>query len=489
MNSLSSLDYLIVFIYLLGIITLGVWIARKVKGFTSFFVAGRMMTTPLLISTLVSTYYGLDVTFGVSEVSFSEGVVSWFIYTRPYYIGIIVASLILIRRLKAFPFLSLPDVAEHFYGKAGRLMVALASLLYNLPFLAIMGMGILFRVTLGLPEMQGYLIGAAIAAVYTILGGLWADAITDTLQFALMCITLAIALPFALELVGGFDWMLAHMDAKYFTPAGEIPFAYRMALIMTVLSVFVEPAFYQRIFAAKDERSVRNALLIGIVIWAAYAWAATLLGLDAAAAVKQNILPANLMGREALLQIVLISLPIGLKGFFIAGVLSSAMSTVDSYLLLAGGNLVYDLYRPFVRPNLSEASLLKLTRIGIVIVLIPSLAVAIYFQRISDAWVFMSTLLTGTAFIPIMAGLFLPGKRKPLEGLLSSLFGLGAIVIYYTLVTFLGHPENESYVLRTSLFSHSWDIWREYSLFFALPASVVGFLLGSTISRAWREKS
>ncbi len=141
-NSLSALDYIIVFIYLLGIITTGVWIARKVKTFTSFFIAGRMMTTPLLISSLVSTYYGLDVTFGVSEVSFSEGVVSWFIYTRPYYIGILIASFILIRRLKAFPFLSLPDVAEHFYGKAGRLMVAIASLLYNLPFLAIMGMGV-----------------------------------------------------------------------------------------------------------------------------------------------------------------------------------------------------------------------------------------------------------------------------------------------------------------------------------------------------------
>ena len=108
MNGLSSLDFVIVFIYLLGMITTGVWIARKVKGFTSFFVAGRMMTTPLLISTLVSTYYGLDVTFGVSEVSFSEGVVSWFVYTRPYYIGILIASLILIRRLKTFPFLSLP---------------------------------------------------------------------------------------------------------------------------------------------------------------------------------------------------------------------------------------------------------------------------------------------------------------------------------------------------------------------------------------------
>ncbi len=209
----------------------------------------------------------------------------------------------------------------------------------------------------------------------------------------------------------------------------------------------------------------------------------------AAAAVKQALLPANLVGRETLMHIVLISLPIGLKGFFIACVLSSAMSTVYTYLLLAGGNLVYDLYRPFVRPNLSEAPLLKLTRIGILIVLVPSLAVAIYFQRISDAWVFMSTLLTGTAFVPIMAALFLPGKRTPLEGFLSSLFGLMAIVLYYTLVTYLGHPENESYVLKISLASHSWDIWREYSLFFALPASIVGFLLGSAIKRIGREKS
>ncbi len=45
--------------------------------------------------------------------------------------------------------------------------------------------------------------------------------------------------------------MLTLMDPKYFTPAGEIPFPYRMAFILTVLSVFVEPTFYQRIFQPK----------------------------------------------------------------------------------------------------------------------------------------------------------------------------------------------------------------------------------------------
>ncbi|MFQ5917818.1 MAG: sodium:solute symporter, partial [Candidatus Binatia bacterium] len=413
MSTLGFTDTAIVFLYLLGMIAVGLWLARKVRDFTSFFVAGRMMTTPLLISTLVSTYYGLDVTFGVSELSFSEGVVAWFVYSRPYYLAILVAGLILVRRLKAFPFLSLPDVVEHFYGKTTRVLVAFASLLYNLPILAIMGMGVLFHVTLGLSETEGYLLGAAVAVAYTLLGGIWADAITDTVQFALMCVTLAIALPLALKIVGGFDSMITQMDPKYFAPAGDLSIAYLFALGLTALSVFVEPAFYQRIFAAKNERSVRNALLTGILLWAAYDWAVTVLGIAAAAAVKQHILPAGLQGREALIQIVLISLPIGLKGFFIAGILSAAMSTVDSYLLLSSGNLVYDLYRPLFRPNLSDASLLRLTRIGILIALIPCLAIALYFQRITDAWVFMSTILTAVALIPLMAGLFLPATRTP----------------------------------------------------------------------------
>ncbi|MEE8074252.1 MAG: hypothetical protein V3T60_01350 [Candidatus Binatia bacterium] len=62
-------------------------------------------------------------------------------------------------------------------------------------------------------------------------------------------------------------------------------------------------------------------LLIGILLWAAYDWAATVLGMAAAAAVMLQILLADLQGRETLIQIVLISLPIGLKGFFIAGIL------------------------------------------------------------------------------------------------------------------------------------------------------------------------
>ncbi len=485
---LDLLDYTIVILYLGGMITVGLWIARKVRDFTSFFVAGHLMTTPLLISTLVSTYYGLDVTFGVSEVSFEEGVMAWFVYSRPYYLAILVTGLFVARRLKAFAFLSLPDIAEHFYGKGTRVTMALANFLYNLPILSIIGMGVLFKITLGLSEIQGYLLGASIAVVYTLLGGLWADAITDTFQFVLMCVTLAIAIPFAIQMVGGFEWIFAQLDAKYFAPMGEVAPGYLFALALSAFSVFVEPALYQRIFAAKDERSVRRALLIGILLWAAYDWGVTILGIAAAAAVKQNLLPADIEGRQALIHMVLVSLPIGLKGFFIAGILSAAMSTVDSYLLLSSGNMTYDIYRPLFRPDMSDAALLRWTRIGIVASLIPCLAIAVYFQRITDAWVFMSTVLTATTLVPIMAAIFLRGTRKRLEGLLSSLVGLATVLLYYGLVTLLGQEQKDSYVLTVYWSLHTLELWREYSLFFALPLSVAGFMLGSALSASARRK-
>src|SRR5690606_13052628 len=146
--------------------------------------------------------------------------------------------------------------------------------------------------------------------------------------------------------------------------------------------------FYQRIFAARSMRSVIWALLIGIVLWAAFDWIVTVQGMAAAAS------GIEAEPRYALLTITLEALPIGLKGVFVAGVLATAMSTIDSYLLIAGGNLAYDLYRPLRRPDMSDREALALTRWGTVVAAGTSVILALYFQTIVSAWIFISSLLT-----------------------------------------------------------------------------------------------
>lgn len=157
------------------------------------------------------------------------------------------------------------------------------------------------------------------------------------------------------------------------------------------------------------------------------------------------------------------------------------MSTVDSYLLIAGGNLVYDVYRPLVNPGLSDRALIRYTRLSMVLSAAVCVLIGLYFQRIKEAWNFMATILTATLLVPLLAALFLPGRRKPLAGTLASWGGLAAVGVFFALLEVWGAPyaDLDTRVMRLG----DLEIFREYALFFGLPISALGYLLGALVSR------
>jgi Na+/proline symporter len=257
------------------------------------------------------------------------------------------------------------------------------------------------------------------------------------------------------------------------------------AYAATGLSILVDPGFYQRIFAARDFRQIRNAMLIALGVWTVYDWLVTAGGMMAAAAVHSGVLPADLHPNDALLTAVVYALPVGLTGIFLAGVLATAMSTIDSYSLVAGANIAYDLYRPILKPDASDAELVRYTRYGIVVSWVFGYALAFTFDRLMSLWVFTATFLTSTVLVPIFMGLFWKGKRTPLAGLLSCALGLGSVISYYTGIHYLG-VENEvygTYIWTFQVGGTSISLWQEYALFFSLPTSFLGFLLGNLRSR------
>jgi len=471
---LGTFDLLIVAVYIAGLLAIGAVVARHIRGFDDYFVAGHRMTTPLLICTLVSTYYGLDVLFGASEVSYQEGVVAWFVYTRPYYAVILFTAFFVAPRLRRYPFRSLPDAMGHFYGERSRVVTAVASFLYSLPFMSLMGIGVLLNLVLDVPYPVGVLVGAVVALGYTLLGGLPADAITDTVQFVLMCIGLGIAAALTLGDIGGMDALQAAVPPEHFSPTGTYPPAVLVIFAATALSVLVEPAFYQRIFAAKSVRSIVAALLIGVVLWAAFDWIVTVQGIAALA------LGVETSPTYALLTVTLEALPIGLKGLFVAGVLATAMSTIDSYLLIAGGNITYDVYRPLRRPDLGDRELLSLTRWAVAGAAVASVVFALYFQSIVSAWVFMSSLLTASVLVPLLAALFLSRRPRAAAGFWSSITGLVTAIGFHLLVSYFGirDAEWETVIWKLSSPGGEIAVWREYSLLVALPASAIAFAIG-----------
>ena len=62
---LTPLDYVVLAAYIGAMLAVGWAVSRTIGSFRDWFVASGTMTTPLLVCTLVSTYYGLDVLFGV----------------------------------------------------------------------------------------------------------------------------------------------------------------------------------------------------------------------------------------------------------------------------------------------------------------------------------------------------------------------------------------------------------------------------------------
>lgn len=476
-HALTALDSAITLAYLAGMLALGYAVSRSITGFRDYFVAGGRMTTPLLVCTLVSTYYGLDVLLGGSEVGYVDGVVGWFWYARPYYVGLILTAVLLVSRLRSRDFLSLPDVADAAYGKGTRAVVAVASFLYSLPVFALMGMGVLLDVVLGIPFVWGVALGALVSLVYTLMGGLLADAFTDTVQFTLMCVTLGVAAVLALDAVGGVDTLPAVLPESYFNPRGTYPTAVLLVFATAALSVFVEPGIYQRIFAARSRQAIFGALAIGVVLWGAYDWITTLLGM-AAKASGLEVEP-----RYALLTLVVDTLPPGLTGLFVAGVIATGMSTVDSYLLIAGGNLSYDLYRPLVNPRIHDAGLLRLTRWAITLACAVSVVLALFFTSMVSAWVFVAAVLVGTAFVPVSAALFLRRPLKAAAGLASSLVGLSTVTAVYVTVNVKGAESEEwgTMIWTVEAVGRSWEIWQEYAVLFALPASLAAFLAGQLL--------
>ena len=485
MYSIATIDYIIIAIYLMGMIGVGVWFAKKHTDFDDFFLAGRSLTTPLLITTLISTDYGIDVLFGDSQLGFTDGVVAWFGYARPTYAFFLIAAFFLAQRLKEEDFKSLPDILDKYYGKKTRYVGAITSFIYSLPALSLYGFGMLGDVILGWEPIMGMLVLGGIALVYTLTGGFWAVVLTDSIQFLFMCVVLALAVPFAMNFIGGFDKMIDMLEPSYFDTMGDLSIWLIIIYASTGLAILVEPTFYQRIFAAKSYKNVRNALIIGIFIWGSYDWIITIIAMAAKTGVLQGILPTDLAPDAALLTVMVAALPAGALGLFMAGVLSTEMSTLDSYCLVAGGNVAYDIYRPAIKPDATDEELIKKTRYGILLSWILGLAMAVSFDQMLGLWVFMASILISSVMVPILLGLFIPRFRKALAGFLSAGLGLASTVILniYIMMTGTFDVLEETYIIQ-------WfgiDFLQEFIMYITVPISLLGFFIGLILDKGDRS--
>jgi SSS family solute:Na+ symporter len=395
---IHAVDWIVLAIYVGIIMYVGYYFSKKSKGFDDYFMAGRDLNAPLLVGTLVSTFYGLDTLFGNSEIGFFEGISAFFAYGLPYTaLYAFMAFMSPVFREKFPDGTTMQEITFRKYGKAAGIISSLSSFIYSTNTMEMMGIGFLLRLITGMPFWAGVLIGAFFVTAFTWMGGLWAVTITDFIQFVVMLVTVGLALIIGWNIIGGYENIIiglqefvGHEDSEYYFTigAGYLTPWTLFAYSLTAFAVLAEPAFFQRIFASSGPKEIRKAFVAGIPMWLAYDWIVAFLGIMGAAAVGLAIIPADIAPNEALFAIAGQYLPVGVMGLFIAGVFSAAMSTADSYFLVAGGVIGYDIYKGVIKPDASQKQMERMTKIGVLVSAALSLALSFFFERIMEVWVF-----------------------------------------------------------------------------------------------------
>ncbi|MGH7599004.1 MAG: sodium:solute symporter family transporter, partial [bacterium] len=183
--TLSAIEYVLLGIYLIGLFILG--FIRSRRGHESaeeYLVAGRRISLPAFVVTLVSTWYGG--VLGVGEFSYKYGLSNWLVFGAPYYLYAVIFALFIAGRAWRTRFYTIPDQLEKAYGRSVSLAGAFFIFVLATPAPYVLMIGVLCRMLLGWPLWLGVTLGALLSMIYAFRGGLAAIVRTEFLQFSLM---------------------------------------------------------------------------------------------------------------------------------------------------------------------------------------------------------------------------------------------------------------------------------------------------------------
>ncbi len=417
-------DYALIVVYLAGLLALG--FARRLKAENSvgeLIVGGRLLTLPALVASLVSTWYGGIL--GVGEYTYRFGISNWLVFGLPYYLAAFLFAIFLAKKARQAEVLTIPDrLAQAYDGKTG-VAGGVIIFLMTVPAAYVLMLGVLCEFLFGWPLWVGVLFGTLFSIVYVYVGGFKSVVRTDLFQFALMFLGFIVLLVVLVAEYGGMSFLIERLPATHFTWHGGNTAFYIAVWYFIALATLIEPAFYQRCYAARDAATARKGILVSIGCWALFDFLTTTCGLYARAVLTD--IPSPVGSFPAL---ALEVLPPGLLGLFALALLATVMSTVDSYAFLAASTFSRDIVMRLFK--LDERKTTLYTRYGLFVSIGIAVILALFFRSVVDIWHVFGSVGTPALLLPVFFS-FVGSRRLSARAALASIITSGAVaLVWYT---------------------------------------------------------
>jgi SSS family solute:Na+ symporter len=432
--------YLILLLaYSFAQIALGVWIGRRVRTASDFFVAGRSLGPGLLFSTMLAANIGAGSTVGATALGYSDGLSAvWWVGSAALGSAILAVWIgPAIRRIAAAQDLrTVGDFLEFRFGI--RVRTAIAALLWigGIFILAgqLIAMATILKVVVGLPWSVGCVLGAGLVTVYFTAGGLVTSVWVNVVQLTVKLAGFAIALPLAISGVGGWHAIAALNPGEDYWNLWSGGNSGLVYVAMLAPAFIASPGLLQKIYGARDDRAVRIGVGANALCLAAYAMVPVVLGM-----VARVRFPGLESDQLALPMVLMHGVPPVVGALGLAAVFSAELSSADAVLFMLTTSLSRDFYGRFVNRDATEEKMLRVTRVTAVIAGLLGVVVAFVAANVITALSIFYTLITVGLLVPIVAGLYVRRARSR-EALGAIAAGVVTVVLRQYVFTGHAHP-------------------------------------------------
>ena len=416
-ETFESIDWFIFFIILIFTITM-VFISefrnKKENSIIDLLLMGRKLTLFPFIATLVATWYGGI--FGTAQIAFQNGIYNFLTQGVFWYLTYFIFAKYLLPKVKKYQSITLPELVGDLIGPKSQKISAIFNILNLIPIAYAISLGLLIQMLIHINFAFAVFIGVTIVSLYSASGGLRSVVVSDCIQFLVMFSSVVILFFYCFLSFGTKP--LFSLPEHYFHPLSTFSLTEVLVWGFIALSTLVDPNFYQRSFAALDEKTARHGIYFSIIIWIIFD-----LSLTFGAMYAKALLPLA-TDKYGYFEFALKILPPGMKGFFLSGVIATIMSTLDSYLFLSSSTIVYDLMPKY--RNTKFAYILSF-----IVIAAFSVVLALSFDgNIKAVWKAMGSISSAALLFPLLLNLFIKNKMSDNLFLITTITSALAVVIW-----------------------------------------------------------
>jgi solute:Na+ symporter, SSS family len=411
---LHLIDYAIVLVYFIGVVAHGIYVSRKSDdGADDYFLAGRSLPWYLIGFSLFASNMSGSSFVGLMGGAYSNGVVIFNYEWTAALVLILFAIFILPSYLKA-RIATVPQFLEERYDVRSRRAFSLFTIL---AILFIDTAGALYAGGLVISNVTGLLnlwaavaVLALVAGLYTILGGLSAVVVTDTVQAILLIVGAAVLFWIGLDEIGGWQELFVDVPDEMqhlILPRDDelVPWTGLWGVVLLGFYYWTINQFVvQRALGAKDLREGQIGALFAGFLKLPNLFLMVLPGI-----IAFKLYPDLETPDLAFPTLAFELMPIGVRGLIMAALIAAIMSSLDSAMNSASTLVVKDFVEPIW--NVGEERQVWLGRIvtGVVMVFgaiyAPSVA---GFESLFSYFQSSLSYIVPTIVVVYILGLFIP---------------------------------------------------------------------------------